>query len=74
MKKICFFILLLVVFNGTVFPGLTLIQPKGGETLVMGATYPIKWSGPNSEGEQQVHIYLGTQLIADHIKKKRRFF
>ncbi|MGD2088709.1 MAG: hypothetical protein PVH61_21200 [Candidatus Aminicenantes bacterium] len=70
MKKICFFILLSVFINGTVFPGLTLIQPKGGETLVMGSVYPIKWSAPNSEGEQQVHIYLGTQLIADHCKKK----
>jgi hypothetical protein len=70
MKKICFFILLSVFINGTVFPGLTLIQPKGGETLIMGSTYPIKWTGPNIEGEQQVDIYLGTQLIADHCKKK----
>jgi len=70
MKKICFFILLSVLITGSVFPDLTLIQPKGGESLIMGSVYPIKWSAPNSEGEQQVHIYLGTQLIADHCKKK----
>lgn len=70
MKKICIFILLSVVIKGTAFPDLTLIQPKGGETLVLGSVYPIKWTGPNNEGEQQVHVYLGTQLIADHCKKK----
>lgn len=70
MKKICFFILLLIFISGSVFSDLKLIQPKGGEVLVMGANYPITWSGPNSEGEQQVHIYLGEKLIADHSKKK----
>ena len=70
MKKMCFLILLAVVSNGTVFPDLTLIQPKGGESLIMGSVYPIKWTAPNSEGEQKVDIYLGEQLIADHCKKK----
>jgi len=70
MKKIYFFILLAVVINRTVFPDLTLIQPKGGESLIMGSVYPIKWSAPSSEGEQKVDIYLGEQLIADHCKKK----
>jgi hypothetical protein len=70
MKKMCFFILLAVVINGTVFSDLTLIQPKGGESLIKGSTYPIKWSAPSSEGEQKVAIFLGEQLIADHCKKK----
>ncbi len=70
MKKMCFFILLVVISQGIVFADLTLIQPHGGEVLVMGSTYPIKWTGPASEGEQQVAIFLGEKIIADHSKKK----
>ena len=74
MKKIGFFILFLMLVNGTVFPDLTLIQPKGGEILIRGTVYPIKWSAPASEGEQKVDIYLGEVLIADTSKKKDGFF
>lgn len=74
MKKIGFFIFLLIIIYGTAFPALKLIQPQGGEVLIRGAAYPIKWSAPNSEGLQQVHIYLGEKLIADHRKKKDGFY
>jgi hypothetical protein len=70
MKKMCFFILLAAISQGMVFADLTLIQPHGGEVLVMGAAYPIKWTAPASEGEQQVTIFLGDKIIADHSKKK----
>ncbi|NIM14460.1 MAG: hypothetical protein GTO45_20775 [Candidatus Aminicenantes bacterium] len=73
MKKMFLFFLSVVFIQGTVFGDLTLIQPQGG-VLVMGTTYPIKWTAPNSEGEQRVHIYLGEKLIADHCKKKDGFF
>ena len=74
MKKIGFFILFLMIVYGTVFPDLTLIQPKGGEILVRGSVYLIIWSAPASEGEQKVDIYLGEVLIADTSKKKDGFF
>jgi hypothetical protein len=69
MKKMYLLVLAAMMLQGTVFGDLTLIQPQGG-VLVMGNTYPIKWTAPNSEGEQWVHIYLGEKLIADHCKKK----
>jgi hypothetical protein len=73
MKKMFLFILSALLVQGAVFGDLTLIQPQGG-SLVMGTTYPIKWTAPASEGEQWVHIYLGEKLIADHCKKKDGFF
>lgn len=73
MKKMFLLFLSVVFIQGTVFGDITLIQPQGG-VLVMGTTYPIKWTAPNNEGEQWVHIYLGEKLIADHCKKKEGSF
>ncbi|MCP5103661.1 MAG: hypothetical protein GY950_09800 [bacterium] len=70
MKRITLITCLLVFIQGIVFAGLTLSQPKGGEFLVRGAQYPIKWTAPVSEGEQKVDIYLGDKLIANSSKKK----
>lgn len=50
--------------------GLNLIQPAGGEYLLRGSTFTIRWTAPPNEGEQKVDIYLGDKLIADTSKKK----
>lgn len=70
MNKTFVSIILALLMGGSVFGGLTLIQPNGGELLLWGSTYQIRWSAPPAEGEQWVHIYLGEKLIADTSKKK----
>jgi hypothetical protein len=37
-------------------PGLTVLQPNGGEELVMGTSYPIRWSPHYIEGNVRVEL------------------
>ncbi len=44
---------------------LTIISPNGGETLVRGTTYTIKWSNPDRIGPLDVFLVKGGKIQTD---------
>jgi hypothetical protein len=44
-------------------PGLTVLQPNGGEELVMGRRYPIRWSPHGLAGNVRVELLKDGRLV-----------
>ncbi|MBL4848300.1 MAG: IPT/TIG domain-containing protein [Planctomycetes bacterium] len=50
--------------NAAAVPSITVLSPNGGEILVKGTTFTIRWSTSNFGGAVQIHVYRNDSYYA----------